>query len=207
MEKFAKHPIHEIIKLINENNNLADAIFTYSVVEYDYKTRIYSRDTRDIKGGNISIVWLDKEINNLRQNWNLAFHTKLIHQDRILHIPFIDFNVPEFNGKVQDIIRYRISRQDSLLKYIHVIAQTKIYSSGRSFHGYSNVLLDEQSWKEFTISMILLNYIKDIDTYSLIVDERWIAHRLLEGFGSLRWSCNSDNYLQYPMIHLNDFMI
>lgn len=207
MEQFANHPIHEILSLVKEHNYLLDATFTYSVVEYDYKMRIYSRDNRIIKGSNISIDWLNEELSNLKENWNLAFHTKIILHDRIIHIPFIDFNVHEFNSNVQDIIRYRISRQDSLLKYKHVIERTKIYSSGRSFHGYSNFLLDEPSWREFTLSLILLNYIKDLDLFSLIVDERWIAHRLLEGFGSLRWSCNSDKYLQYPMIHLNDYMI
>lgn len=195
------HPINQIQKLIAGNPILKTSTFNYSKVRYDYHEKIYLREKYEILGKDISYNWLTKELGVLKVCWELAFHSNIVHIDNtVSHIPCIDFNISKFTNETTSILNERLNKQDSLLKLITIIRDINIYSSGRSFHGYASHLLNESEWREFITSLILFNYTKNVDEFSSIVDVRWIAHRLLEGFGSLRWSCNSSHYLQYPVL-------
>lgn len=69
-----------------------------------------------------------------------------------------------------------------------------LYSSGRSFHAYSKTLLGRKEWYDFMGRLLLINPRNSND----VVDTRWVGHRLIGGFGSLRWSNNSGQYLGLP---------
>lgn len=69
------------------------------------------------------------------------------------------------------------------------------YGSGRSFHGYGESLLPEVNWVKFMGLLLLANLPKLEPT----VDPRWIGHRLLAGYASLRWTKNTDHYLGLPV--------
>lgn len=69
------------------------------------------------------------------------------------------------------------------------------YGSGRSFHGYGESLLPEVDWVKFMGLLLLANLPKLEPT----VDPRWIGHRLLAGYASLRWTKNTDHYLGLPV--------
>lgn len=66
-----------------------------------------------------------------------------------------------------------------------------VYGSGRSFHVYSTTLLGPKDWFDFMGRLLLINPRGQKE----IVDTCWIGHRLIGGFGSLRWSNNSGMYL------------
>lgn len=68
------------------------------------------------------------------------------------------------------------------------------YESGRSFHGYGETLLPEPEWVKFMGLLLLANQPRLEPT----VDPRWIGHRLLAGYASLRWTKNTHHYLGMP---------
>jgi len=68
------------------------------------------------------------------------------------------------------------------------------YASGRSFHGYGESLMEQEEWVEFMGLLLLANQPRLEHT----VDPRWIGHRLLAGYSSLRWTCNTSHYLTLP---------
>lgn len=72
--------------------------------------------------------------------------------------------------------------------------QISWYSSGRSFHGYGDALLSEAEWVNFMGLLLLANQPRLEPT----VDPRWIGHRLLAGYASLRWTRNTSHYLSTP---------
>jgi len=68
------------------------------------------------------------------------------------------------------------------------------YASGRSFHGYGESLLEQDEWVQFMGLLLLANQPR----LEATVDPRWIGHRLLAGYASLRWTCNTSHYLTLP---------
>lgn len=76
------------------------------------------------------------------------------------------------------------------------------YASGRSFHGYGEDLLKTDEWVRLMGLLLLANLPKLEPT----VDPRWIGHRLVAGYASLRWTKNTSHYLGLPanLSALND---
>ena len=70
----------------------------------------------------------------------------------------------------------------------------KWYSSGRSFHGYGDRLLSDSDWIRLMGALLLSNQ----RGMNPIVDPRWIGHRLLAGYSTLRWTKNTKHYIDYP---------
>ncbi|MGC1520222.1 MAG: hypothetical protein WA803_01670, partial [Steroidobacteraceae bacterium] len=68
------------------------------------------------------------------------------------------------------------------------------FDSGRSFHAYGLQLISPGEWREFMAKLLLLN----LPEGEHLIDARWVGHRLVAGYGALRWSANSDFYLQVP---------
>ena len=68
------------------------------------------------------------------------------------------------------------------------------FDSGRSFHGYGADLLTQQRWVQFMGLLLLANKPRMEST----VDPRWIGHRLMAGYATLRWTKNTSHYLVYP---------
>jgi len=70
----------------------------------------------------------------------------------------------------------------------------EFFSSGRSFHGYSTYLLGPKDWREFNGRLLLVNN----NTIGNVIDSRWIGHRMIAGYSSLRWSKNTEIHSQTP---------
>lgn len=68
------------------------------------------------------------------------------------------------------------------------------FASGRSFHGYGESLLLESDWVKFMGLLLLANQPRLEHT----VDPRWIGHRLVAGYASLRWTKNTHHYIGLP---------
>ena len=68
------------------------------------------------------------------------------------------------------------------------------FATGRSFHAYSLELLTPQAWNEFMGRLLLINPKRG----SQIVDTRWVGHRIIGKYASLRWTNNSGSYLSLP---------
>ncbi|QKG69751.1 hypothetical protein HP062_12865 [Pseudomonas sp. B14-6] len=126
-------------------------------------------------------------MDNLAPNKELAFHSILRHNKKKYHIPMIDFQAPE--NKIRESI-------SSLEKVIpkSIFNELVFYNSGRSCHAYSLKIISNSEWIDFMGRLLLVSHPHE----DQIIDTRWIGHRLMSGFSSLRWSANTDQYLALP---------
>jgi hypothetical protein len=84
------------------------------------------------------------------------------------HIPMLDFRCPVSDSNSDAILR--------MLKHLGEVAGLLV-ASGRSYHYYGVALYDEGQWLEFMAKALLLRP---------ITDDRFIAHRLIDGQCRLR---------------------
>ncbi|WP_449106146.1 primase 1D-like protein [Pseudomonas mohnii] len=185
MKLDSKHP-SELIKELA--SRLADDfLFELSIYEYQPQSILDTRQTIKIKAGEFTQTLIEKKIEALAPNKELAFHSIVRHNKKKYHIPMIDFKPPE--NSVRNSI-------DSLQKVIpkKIFNELVFYNSGRSCHAYSVKLISNSEWIDFMGRLLLVSHPDE----EQIIDTRWIGHRLMSGFSSLRWSANTKNYLALP---------
>jgi hypothetical protein len=76
-----------------------------------------------------------------------------------------------------------------------------IFFSGRSFHAYWIRLLTHREWIKFMGASLLCNRLR-----VTVVDTRWVGHRLLGGYGALRWSRNTSQHAHYPTLVVSEVL-
>jgi hypothetical protein len=117
---------------------------------------------------------------------DLALHSTITFSgSNKRHIPMMDLM-----GKFDESWVQPIGRAMALFG----VEEFAVYSTGRSAHVYGLGLISPEQVTPFFARSLLLN----LPDQPPIVDSRWIGHRLLAGYGSLRWSCNGEQYLQKP---------
>jgi hypothetical protein len=115
----------------------------------------------------------------------MAVHSDLrLSSDKQLHLVMVDMST----SSKAHLEKLRSFLGDNLFQRI------TWFSSGRSFHGYGETLLEQEDWVKFMGLLLLANQPRLEPT----VDPRWIGHRLLAGYSSLRWTCNTPYYISLP---------
>lgn len=128
---------------------------------------------------------LHREIVNLKSPHELAVHSKVKRAGHSYHIPMIDFASTKLDKVEAALSRLMLySRPDHYY----------IFNSGRSFHAYGEGILSTIELYEFYGSLLLLNNINVSD----VVDARWVGHRLIGGYSSLRISSSSKRHYHEP---------
>ncbi|WP_111894923.1 hypothetical protein [Acinetobacter sp. MB5] len=171
-------------------NSFLDNESTYSLSKYIYLPDSLSdeRITHQVDGLNFNLEYLANTLKSLEKNQELAFHSIIkTKYGKTYHIPMIDFYTEKLNIDVY----YRLK---NFIDY-KILSNMTFYRSGNSFHGYSSKLLTQKEWLNFMGSLLLVNPPK---LTNLIIDDRWIGHRIMSGFSSLRWSNNSGIYKSIP---------
>ncbi len=112
-------------------------------------------------------------------------HSTLTQGRRIKHVPMIDFAVKP--GMAAEVITWTDH---------HLGIDLQLFDSGRSFHGYGIRPISETQWVRL-MGLLLLGNAPNREP---VVDARWIGHRLLAGYSSLRWSNNSTHYTRWPTL-------
>jgi len=177
------HP-YEFLKVLREKPH---AIFHLSKYVYKADSLLDERQYLSVSASDFSEEWVNREISSLRPDQELAIHSTITISGRTWHIPMIDFAVDgAIAGEMLDRLRLFLPRAVAL--------NLAIFTSGRSFHAYSTALLSPKEWIGFMGRLLLVNP-RDRKE---IIDSRWIGHRLIGGFCSLRWSNNSGLYLGAP---------
>jgi len=178
-----KHPFHFLSSLFQKE----EATFTFSKYVYTPDSLMDDREFVRVSGDELSTDWVKSTMASLRPDQELALHSWVRVGERNWHIPMIDFSLEKAIS--QDVF-------DRMSRYLPkaLMLNMAVYSSGRSFHAYSTTLLGPKDWFDFMGRLLLINP-RGADA---IVDTRWIGHRLIGGFGSLRWSNNSGMYLKTP---------
>jgi len=177
------HPFYFLLPLFDKH----DAVFSLSRYVYAPDSLFDDREFMAVHGEDLTEERINQEIEFLRPDQELAFNSNVRIGGKNFHIPMIDFSAEEkISGEIFD----RMSRY--LPKAL--MLNMAIYKSGRSFHAYSMKLLTPKEWIDFMGRLLLINPRGHAD----IVDSRWVGHRLIGGFGALRWSNNSGQYLGSP---------
>lgn len=177
------HPFHFLSSLFSREG----ATFTLSKYVYTPDSLMDEREFLFLPGDDLTKDWVEAVVASLRPNQELALHSSVRINGRNWHIPMIDFSLE--NMMTLDVF-------DRMSRYLQksLMLNMAVYSSGRSFHAYSATLLSPMEWHNFMGRLLLINP-RNAD---VIVDARWVGHRLIGGFGSLRWSNNSGRYLGLP---------
>lgn len=177
------HPFHYLSSLFEREGT----IFALSKYVYTPDSLMDEREILSLAGRSLTKEWLEATLALLRSDQELALHSSIQINGRNWHIPMIDFSLEK------QMPRSVFDRMSCYLPK-SLMLNMAVYSSGRSFHAYSTTLLSPKEWRDFMGRLLLINP-RNTDA---IVDTRWIGHRLIGGFGSLRWSNNSGHYLGLP---------
>jgi hypothetical protein len=177
------HPFYCLNQLFKNEN----AIFSLSKYVYTADTLFDERELIEVESENLTENWLKEQVTSLNSNQELAFHSLVKLNGRNYHIPMIDFSLSDdFNSEIYDRMSRYLSKK--------ILLNMSIYFSGRSYHAYSTSLLSPKEWLDFMGRLLLINPPQS----NSIIDSRWIGHRLIGGYSSLRWTNNSKQYMGMP---------
>lgn len=177
------HPYYFLANLFGEK----EIIFTFSKYVYKPDSLLDHRELISVSSDDLTVQWVNNQIESLRPEQELALHSNVIINKRTYHIPMIDFS------HVKDLSREVIARLNNFVPR-NIVSNMELYDSGRSYHAYSLSLISPKDWIEFMGRLLLVN----MPNESPIIDARWIGHRLIGGYSSLRWSSNTPHYLSSP---------
>lgn len=167
-----------------------DSESIYSLSKYVYLPDSLADDRIifQVSGHDFNFDYINQMIYSLNFDQELAFHSIVkTKYGKTLHIPMIDFATDNL-----DIgIYYRLK---NFIDY-KILSNMVFFSSGNSFHAYSSKLLTHKEWLTFMGSLLLIN---PPNSVVKIIDDRWIGHRIMSGYSSLRWSNNSGTYKAIP---------
>lgn len=170
--------------------NIFDSESIYSLSKYIYLPDSLTDDRiiYQVSGSELTPNYIDNMIYSLNFDQELAFHSIIkTKYGKTLHIPMIDFAT----NNLDIDIYYRLK---NFIDY-KILSHMIFFSSGNSFHAYSSKLLTHKEWLSFMGSLLLIN---PPNSSINIIDDRWIGHRILSGYSSLRWSNNSGTYRAIP---------
>ena len=182
-----RHPIHGLRHFLLQQHT--ELVLEFSRYVHLGQGRTLSRETFRVEAEDVDDAWLAEEIHSLSQSQELALHSKVVHNDRIYHIPMVDFAHVE-SPEIM-IVKTLAVRQS-------LPVDIKLYDSGQSMHGYFFCLIDEKDWYTYLGRLLLCN--PPFDSKEQLVDSRWVGHSLEHGFSALRWSCNSAIYQSLPQL-------
>ncbi len=179
------HPIRVIDYLRKSYGS--ELTLSFSEYRYSPQSVFDERYLFEVPIDQVSVEWFSEKLATLQDGWDLALNSVVVDKrDRRQHIPMIDF------------AKRCVEEADiALMRSIIGNALTSsflYFDSGRSFHAYGLQLISPGEWREFMAKLLLLN----MPAGEHLIDARWVGHRLVAGYGALRWSANSDFYLQVP---------
>ena len=184
------HPFFTVYNdfLMKKKKSLEKYTFHFSKYIYIPDSIDDKRKHFTIKGNEFTKERIESEIASLNKGEELAFHSTIEISEKTYHFPFIDFSISidDWNFD-RDFIR--------LKRTIPKAHEIILFNSGRSLHGYSLKLLTQKEWIDFMGRLLLVDL---PNTSYKIIDSRWIGHRLMGRYSSLRWSNNSGKYLTEP---------
>lgn len=182
--KSFRHPLNYVVEhpVLNERKNV---ILNFSI--YSHEPQSFNDRRKEFKVGfrELNENWLVSVISSLAPHQELSFHSVIEIDNERHHMPMIDLG-----GRSNEIKNVCVIEELSELWNINL----DLYSSGRSYHAYGDRLLTGDQWVRFMGSLLLLN----VPGKYKIVDTRWVGHRLMGGYSSLRWSNNTTQYKRYP---------
>ena len=157
---------------------------SFSRYLYKPRSREDSRERFVVPITAVNASWFRREIKAIEVGQELAFESRIRWKGQLRHVPMIDFKGTAA-GQLRAIL--------DIFPGSHKL-EPFVYYSGRSFHAYFLELLSNRDWIRFMGSALLCNTPDNPN----VVDQRWIGHRLIAGYSSLRWSVNGSRHKTQP---------
>jgi hypothetical protein len=175
------HPIQFVREIRQRYGSKLQLYF--SRYTYTRESRLESRESFPIRISRIDDHWLLDQFRTLNPWEEFAFESRVRTGRTLAHIPMLDF-VGMSEGQLAAIMEVfpNYNTED-----------TSVYFSGRSFHAYFPMMISPREWIKFMGSALLCN-----KPTRQVVDQRWVGHRLISGYGALRWSWNTNTYKGMP---------
>jgi len=178
-----EHPIgfvRELAALSGDSISFEFSKYQYRPRMIDDERRTYRVHAEELRG------WIETTDGLLREEEDLAFHSRVyVKNERLRHIPMVDFKERPSSSDLGMICNVLRTFQ---------IDKVVLYDSGRSAHLYGVALITHEEWLRFLGRILLFNLPNDRE----IIDTRWVGHRLMAGYGTLRWTKNNPHYLAMP---------
>lgn len=181
----SQHPIRVVWDLVDS----ADGELTFMFSRYFHRPQsvLDEREVFVVRGEDVTEAWLQESINGLKDGWELAIGSRVLDsRGRLWQMPMIDL--------AADVIDLREFELLSRLIPASLWRTAALFHSGRSYHLYFRKLIKKGEWPAFMGRLLLAN----LPERKPITDTRWIGHRLIAGYGSLRWSANSQYHSKLP---------
>lgn len=177
-------PVSVLLKFSSLRGS-SDLIFQYSkyINGEPGSGKTKSRQTYELAKIQDFSVSFEQEIQSLKIDEELAIHSIIRRSGSKFHLPLIDF----YEVTENELFTALCNLQEDFNYDIY------LFKSGRSFHGYIDTLFTNEEWFKFLGKLLLLN------RTSQIVDSLWVGHSLVNGYSSLRLSCNTSLYKSYPI--------
>ena len=183
MNNLEGHPIEFFL----ESERLFGSELEFSIYKYVPQVLDDSRKVFTIPFGELSKGWLSGELSKLDSEFDLAIHSKVRIGKDVLYLPMIDMACDLDQLRDAFLLMRKVLPKEYIEKAFFV-------NSGRSYHVYVMKLLKKKEWFNFMGRILLMNFPGHKD----FVDQRWVGHRIMAGYGALRWSNNNSNYLGLP---------
>lgn len=180
------HPYWHARSVVNKHRDEI-ALLYFSYYDYVPQSLIDKRKTFSIPPSEfIDQSSIEAIIRGVPFGQELAFHSKIsTASGDQKHIPMIDMST----GSAAQLAKLRPFLGDEIYQNF------KWFRSGRSFHGYGDLLISERKWVTLMGSFLLANQ----KGLSPTVDPRWVGHRLIAGYSALRWTKNTSYYINLPI--------
>jgi hypothetical protein len=180
------HPYWHVRKII-EHEPIVQQI-TLSYYYYRPQSLVDERDVFSIsRDAFLEPRKIEHLIEGCPSDHDLAIHSNVVCIDgNTRHIPMVDMST----GAKAHLkkLRFFLDRE--------TYYGFAWFDSGRSFHGYGSRLISQSEWISYMGHLLLSNQ-KDLKP---TVDPRWIGHRLIAGYSTLRWSKNTEHYVRLPRL-------
>ena len=184
-----------LLGLVEEIRALVPEVHTFEFSRYVYRPRTIhdERHVFFLPAPRLREGFLEA-YESLRDDEEIAINSRVyLRSGEIRHMPMLDMigafapeNLPLIEACLRD----------------HNISRFFVFSSGRSYHLYGIGCIPPEQYEKFLGRALLLNMPGRPD----VVDQRWIGHRLLGGYATLRWTNRSGYYKAYPT-KLGDFAV
>ncbi|WP_155833657.1 primase 1D-like protein [Halomonas sp. BC04] len=181
---YPEHPYWHVRDAVLSNPDITELSLSY----YKYvpqtindERKIFSISRNDF----IDEILVKDFISNAPKGMEVAIHSNIeLSNHDTAHFPMVDMSTA---SSVQ---------LSKLAPFIgeELFKTMKWYKSGRSYHGYAGKLISDREWVALMGRLLLANQ----KGMPATVDSRWVGHRLIAGYAALRWSKNTDHYLQVP---------
>ncbi|MDZ7865648.1 hypothetical protein [Acidovorax sp.] len=182
IKAYASHPVNLVPQWVNALGD-GEWIASFSCYKYVPQTIVDKRERFKIPIARITPQWLEAKIAELPADSELALDSVLRFGRHEMHIPMVDFAAD-------------LCRRKEVIAWVaeNLNFELQLFSSGRSYHAYGIKPVSRKKWVHLMGLLLLAN----MPDKPALIDTRWVGHRLLAGYSSLRWSLNSSHYLSIP---------